>query len=335
MNKLSHGISALLLYFISSVVAIMLNKVIMSTFAFKMHYFLTFIQSVSIVAFLAVYYASVQQKPKIGGISRWWLASGLLTIMIFTNMKTVYYFPVTLFTLLKNLSVVFTALLELRLFGRRISPSGYIGLGLIILSSYSGSISDPGKLIGYGWMGTNIIFSVAYVLYLRKLMIVDNVPRLTTVLCTNLLSIPILGIMSWFLDPWTPIPVDSKLCALILASSICAFLTALSTACTLKSLCSTTFCMVGALNKLLLVLGGLVFLKEDSGLLKLFSIFVGIFASMFYTLDSLKRVTEASSSLELETLKTLTEPSSDFCELEKSVHSSTTINVSAKCNYSV
>lgn len=300
MNNYMQGVAALSLYFISSVVAILMNKIIVSRYMFSMHYFLILIQSASIVLVIMLYFVAARKRPNAADIGRWWIASLLLTTMIFTNVKAVYYFPVTLFTLLQNLSIILTALLEFRFFGKKITTHGFVSLALIALSSYSGNIIDPGVFLGYLWMAANILSTVGYMLYLRKLMVFDRASKLESVLYTNLLSIPILGALSWAFDPPGFMVGNATLWRLILASAMCAFLTAISTVCTLKALCSTTLCMAGALNKLLLALGGLILFQENASLLRLFSIFVGLFASVLYTLDSLKAIANAGEPLDTQ-----------------------------------
>ncbi|KAI4290921.1 GDP-mannose transporter [Pancytospora philotis] len=282
--------SALLLYFLSSVVIILLNKLIVNRYMFKMHYFLVIVQSTVIVAIAAIYYAASRQRVSFRGARKWYVASALLTVMIFTNMKAVYYFPITLFTLFKNLSMILMAFLEFKYFNKKISLCGYLSLVLIVLSSYSANTTEPIQLQGYVWMAANILSTVGYIMFLRKIMVFDAASRVDSVFFTNLFGLPVLGVLSVSFDTPDFKFEDRTLWLLIAASSLCAFLTAYGTAWTLRVMSSTTLCMAGAVNKLMLSAGGFLIFQEKYSPLKVSSLAVGLLASVLYTYDSIKIV---------------------------------------------
>lgn len=279
---------ALLIYFISSVVIILLNKLIVNEFHFSMHYFLIIIQSSTIVCISLVYCAISRNFMSFKRIHKWGLLSILLTIMIFTNVKAVYYFPVTLFTLLKNLSIIIMALLEYHYFNRRISLIGFLGFVLIILSSYSANSIERVPLVGYFWMAANIISSIGYVIYLRILMALHTASRIESVFFTNLLGMPVLGLMSVLFDKPNFQWDNHVLWLLIISSSFAAFLTAFGTAWALKTTSSTTLCITGTLNKLLLSACGFMILHEQYSSMKLIALMIGLFGGMLYSYDSIK-----------------------------------------------
>lgn len=297
MIKFLQKLLVLVLYFISSVATVLINKVIIGTYSFSMHYFLIVVQSAVIITVVLIYYSISSHRPDMNNIKKWYVASILLTAMIFTNIKAMFYFPVTLFTLYKNLSILLMAFLELKFFNKKITLNGFISLFMIVLSSYAVNVSEKVVPVGYFWMIANIISTTAYILYLKKMLVFDQVSRLESVFFTNLLSIPILGVLSFLFDP-VNFMTDSKMVwVFVVISSVCAFLTAFSTAWTLKTISSTALCVIGALNKLLLSVGGFTIFHEHAGFLKVLSLFTGLFASALYSYDSIKNIPEIPQPL--------------------------------------
>lgn len=300
MIKPLDKISALSSYFIASVITTILNKAIVGLFDFKMHYFLILLQSASIMGILIAYYLFTGQKILFENMKKWHITSILLAIMIFSNMKTVYYFPVTLFTLYKNLSIIPIAFLECKFFDKKITGNALISFVLIIASSYTVHILDNVGLQGYLWVVANITSTAGYMLYLKKNMRDDRGSRIESVLFTNAYCIPIMAMLSFFFDPVDFMIHNRFLWILIGVSSMGAFLTAFSTAWTLQAVSSTALCMIGALNKVILSLSGFVLFKEPFSFLKLLSLFVGIFASGLYSYDSIKNLDPVPAALIVE-----------------------------------
>lgn len=290
MKKYIEKAAILLLYFTSSVSTTIINKLVVSVYMFPMHYFFILAQSLIITAIIAISHPAICKNMTFKRIQKWAITSFLLTLMIFTNMKTLYYFPVTLFTLYKNLAIVPTAFLELHLFEKKITICGYICFFLIIASSYTAHITDHISLPGYIWMAANISSTTIYMLYLKKLMTQREASRLESVFYTNLLSIPILAVLSITFDPVNFMLDRRIMWALIVFSSLCALITSFSTAWALEAISTTAVSMLGALNKLVLSVGGLAIFKEKPGLVKMLSLAVGIFASALYSYDSIKAV---------------------------------------------
>lgn len=284
--------TVLLVYFVSSTLTTVINKLIVSNYKFAMHYFLILVQSTLIVAVLVGHCALSGRRLDLRHTRKWVPAAVLLTVMIFTNMKSVYYFPVTLFTLYKNLSIVLVALLEQRFFNKKITTNAAVSFALMILSSYTVHITDSIALAGYFWMLANIVSTAGYMLYLRKAMLQRSSSRLESVFFTNLLGIPVLAGLSYLFDPAEPMAHDGLVWGLIALSALCALLTSFSTAWTLKAASSTALCMLGALNKAVLSVGGFTVFGERASLLKILSLAVGISAGALYSYDSVKGIGE-------------------------------------------
>lgn len=277
-------------YFLSSTFTFILNKFTMVNMNFKMHYLFILLQSLVIVGIVSAQVLFCNVSIGYSNMSKWYIASLLLTIMMFTNMKAVFYIPLTLFTLYKNCAIILVAMLEFKFFGTKVTWIGLLSFALMIVSSMFGNSIDKIEKPGYAWMVANILSTSAYVVYLKKLMVVDLSTRTESVFFTNLLSIPVLLLMSLSFDPLEPVFVDLKLGAGILLSAACAYLTSFSTAWSVKSLSSTSYTMLGALNKLFLSASGFLVFDESFDYTKFISLLIGIASAAVYSLDSIKGV---------------------------------------------
>ncbi|PWN52347.1 GDP-mannose transporter [Violaceomyces palustris] len=144
---------------------------------------------------------------------------------------------------------------------------------------------------GYVWMFANCICSAAYVLTMRKRIKVTGFKDWDTMFYNNLLSIPLLMIMSFIVEDWSSeslrlnFPEDKRtnLLTAIVFSGACAVFIGYTTAWCVRTTSSTTYSMVGALNKLPLALSGMIFFKDPPVTLGSTSaISVGFLAGLVY-----------------------------------------------------
>jgi len=277
-------------YFLASTATFVLNKYIMVNLGFKMHYMLIMAQSTIIILMIGIQTIVSRSKIRFSNLSKWYLSSLLLTMMMLTNMKAIFYMPLAVFTLYKNCAVIPIAALEYKFFDRTISWIGYTSFLLMIVSSVVGNTLDNIEMAGYVWMGLNLISTSGYVIYLKKIMIVDLSSRTESVFFTSLFSIPILFLMSLSFDPFIQIVITYKLAIFVFLSALTAYLTAFFTAWAIKRLSSTTYAMVGALNKLFLSASGFIIFDEIFDIKKLISLLIGICSASVYSIDSIKTV---------------------------------------------
>ena len=212
-----------------------------------------------------------------------------LSIMLFRNNKSIYYLPVTLFTLYKNISIILIALLELKFFNKRISILGYLSFILMILSSYPSNCNDPITLFGYSWMLINIVSTSEYMVYLKYMMDLENSFRIEAVFFCNLLSLPIFYTLSLSYTSFKT--YNSTLISLIILSSIGSFLTAFSTAWTLKVYSSTTLSMLGAISKLSLSTASFLIFSENFNNLKILTLLIKIVSGIIYSFSATPKKT--------------------------------------------
>lgn len=155
---------------------------------------------------------------------------------------------------------------------------------------------------GYLWMALNCICSATYVLLMRKRIKVTGFKDWDTMFYNNFLSIPVLLLFSWLAEDWSaanlhknfPDDKQTKLISAIVFSGACAILISYTTAWCIRATSSTTYSMVGALNKLPVALSGMVFFHDPPVTLSSVSaISVGFFAGLVYAFGKNKQAEAA------------------------------------------
>ncbi|CAG8731024.1 7447_t:CDS:2, partial [Gigaspora rosea] len=145
---------------------------------------------------------------------------------------------------------------------------------------------------GYFWMGINCFSSAAYVLTMRKYIKSIGFKDFDTVYYNNLLSIPLLVILSFTIEDWGvrnlemnfPIEVRNTLLMAILFSGISAFAISYASAWCVRVTSSTTYSMVGALNKLPVAASGMIFFNDPVTFGSVSAITVGFIAGILYSI---------------------------------------------------
>ncbi|KAM0672546.1 nucleotide sugar transporter [Ordospora colligata] len=270
-------------YLLSSMTTTLVNKYILSDLQFEMQYLLVMLQSLTIVCSLLILRRIGVVDFELTRFKKWMVPSLLLTVMIFSGSKSLYYLPISIYTLFKNCSIVITALLEKRLFNRKISTLAYTSFMLMIGSSYIGDSSEAILAIEYGWMLINIVSTTAYVLSLKIAMDTDSRAKTESVYYSNLVSLPILAPLSFVFDNKSSKGISTEVIAWVFVSSVCAFFTSFSTAWTLNVLSSTTLGMLGALNKSFGSFLGIIVLNESINAWKAFSLLLGSVSVVMYS----------------------------------------------------
>ncbi|CAG8435409.1 976_t:CDS:2 [Funneliformis mosseae] len=191
---------------------------------------------------------------------------------------------------------------EVLWFGGNVSRLTMTSFLLMVFSSIIAAISDSSKAsvkstsvifdLGYLWMAFNCISSAAFVLTMRKHIKSTNFKDFDTVYYNNLLSIPLLMIMSLMMEDWSSknfernLPEDMRntLIMAILFSGISAFGISYTSAWCVRVTSSTTYSMVGALNKLPIAASGMIFFGDPITIGNVSGIFVGFVAGILYSI---------------------------------------------------
>lgn len=285
MNREFEKLGASLIYLSSSIITTLANKYILSNLGFKMQYLLVAFQSLTITGSLLALRLMGLVDFKLTKFRKWLIPSLLLTVMIFSGSKSLYYLPISLYTLFKNSSIIIVALFEQALFRKKIGSFSYLSFVLMVLSSYVGNFSDAILDVGYIWMLLNIISTTIYILSLKVVVDKDNKAKTESVYYSSLISLPIIIALSVLFDENDIKGINVELGVWIFISSFCAFFTSFSTAWTLNVLSSTALSMLGALNKSFGSFAGIVILGERNSRQKVFSLLLGSLAGAIYSYD--------------------------------------------------
>lgn len=194
--------------------------------------------------------------------------------MIYTGSKTLQHLTVAMFTVFKNLTIIAVALGEEKIFGSKITGLMWVSFVMMVLGSMLGGFNDlTFNAKGYFWMALNSASNAAYLLYMKSAIKSIGFDDFDSVFYNNVLSLPILLTLSLVFEDWPTFVrqcvfengtlENSKLALGIVLSGFAGFFISFTTAWCLRVAPSTTYSMVGALNKLPVALSGLLFFPEE------------------------------------------------------------------------
>ncbi|ORX38268.1 hypothetical protein BD324DRAFT_620209 [Kockovaella imperatae] len=252
----------------------------------------------------------------------WFPVSCLLVAVIYTGSKSLQFLSIPVYTIFKNLTIILIAYGEVLWFGGSVTGLTLCSFALMVGSSIIAAWSDitttlskmsagiavvdpssgadvplltPQGMIGsfnlgYLWMFINCIASAGYVLFMRKRIKVTGFKDWDSMFYNNLLSIPVLLVSSVLVEDWSVasfarnFPADHRtfLLVAIAFSGAVAVLISYSTAWCVRTCGSTTYSMVGALNKLPVAASGILFFGDPANLGNVSAIAVGGFAGVVY-----------------------------------------------------
>ncbi|AOA63680.1 Golgi GDP-mannose transporter [Komagataella phaffii CBS 7435] len=297
-------------YCAASILMTVTNKYAVSGVDFNFNFFLLAVQGIVCITLISslkqLNVITFREFNKVEA-KKWFPIAVLLVVMIYTSSKALQYLSIPIYTIFKNLTIILIAYGEVIWFGGRVTNLALGSFVLMVLSSavasYGDSNVDTGKLnfnIGYFWMFTNCFSSAAFVLFMRKRIKLTNFKDFDTMYYNNLLSIPILLFASLTTEDWSAkniaqnFPEDTKYA--VIASMIISGMSAVGISYTsawcVRVTSSTTYSMVGALNKLPIALSGLLFFKAPINFYSISSIFIGFAAGLVYAIAKQKQKKE-------------------------------------------
>jgi GDP-mannose transporter len=178
---MARAIYAIICYCCSSILMTVTNKLVLSTYHFKLNFLFLAIQSAGCVLLLELFVilglASHRKLNRID-VYIWFKVAFLLVMMIYTGSKALQFLSIPVFTIFKNLTIVIIAYLERHLFkGPRITFLIWSSFCLIVLSSliaglhdYQSAVFIKGQasfVVAYAWMFSNCFCSTAFTLGLK------------------------------------------------------------------------------------------------------------------------------------------------------------------------
>ncbi|KAL2708352.1 GDP-mannose transporter [Kluyveromyces marxianus] len=326
-GPLSHiansGPVSIIAYCLSSITMTVTNKFVVNLDDFNMNFVMLFVQSLVCVLMLLVLkvlgYAKFRPLNKTDA-KNWFPITLFLVLMIYTGSKSLKYLAVPIYTIFKNLTIILIAYGEVLFFGGRVTGMELSSFLLMVLSSVVATLGDQQAAaskaavtslddvagaastsifnIGYVWMLINCFSSASFVLVMRKRIKLTNFKDFDTMFYNNVLSLPVLMISSFFVEDWSAANLAKNLSADSVTAMIISGMTAVGISyCSgwcVRVTSSTTYSMVGALNKLPIALAGLVFFDAPKNFLSIFSIFLGFMSGIVYAVAKQKKIQQAT-----------------------------------------
>ncbi|KAI9884124.1 MAG: ERMES complex subunit mmm1 [Watsoniomyces obsoletus] len=327
MSYTSSPIFAILSYCGSSILMTVTNKFVLSGLGFNLNFFLLCVQSIVCVV-------AIQTCKSLGIINyrdfstdeakKWFPISILLIGMIYTSTKALQFLSIPVYTIFKNLTIILIAYGEVLWFGGSVSGMALFSFGLMVFSSVIAAWADIQHALtnyghsnreasdristlnaGYIWMLVNCLCSAAYVLGMRKRIKLTNFKDYDTMFYNNLLSIPVLIACSAFVEDWSAsnlnrnFPPDERnrlILAMIFSGLSSVFISYTSAWC-VRVATSTTYSMVGALNKLPIAISGLVFFDAPVTFPSVSAIAVGFVSGLVYAFAKIKESSKPKTIL--------------------------------------
>ncbi|KAF9107980.1 GDP-mannose transporter into the lumen of the Golgi [Mortierella sp. GBA35] len=331
------AVISIVAYCSSSIFMTVTNKMVLSQFDFHMNFLLLAIQAAAAVVMLWIFKRFgliTYRRLDTAEAKKWFPISLGLVAMIYTGSKSLQFLSISVYTIFKNLTIILIAYGEVLWFGSKVTPMMLLSFSVMVLSSviagwsdinFSSLASSASALSselrqlepynpGYMWMAANCLASAAYVLYMRKRIKHFNFKDYDTVYYNNLLSFPVMLVLSMCLEGWgsgelerTFAPeVRSSLTIAILLSGISSFMISYGSAWCVRCTSSTTYSMVGALNKLPVAASGILFFGEPATTGNVSGIFLGLIAGLLY---SYSKTDQAHKNLALANGSTLSDKS--------------------------
>jgi GDP-mannose transporter len=315
--------ASILAYCFASISMTVVNKYVVSGSEWNLNFFYLAVQSIVCIA-------TIQILKQVGVITnlapfdpnkgrRWFPISLLLVGMIYTSTKALQYLSVPVYTIFKNLTIIVIAYGEVLWFGGSVTPLALLSFGLMVLSSvvaawadthHAGQTAQAVEALatlnaGYAWMGLNVFCTASYILSMRKVIKSMNFKDWDTMFYNNLLTIPVLIVCSLVAEDWSSanltknFPPESRNALFIgmIYSGLGAILISYCSAWCIRVTSSTTYSMVGALNKLPLAVSGLIFFAAPVTVGSVSAILIGFISGLVYTWAKVRQSELAKNSL--------------------------------------
>ncbi|GAB5370462.1 hypothetical protein AAMO2058_001495200 [Amorphochlora amoebiformis] len=256
-----------------------------------------------------------------------WLPVNIIFLtMLYSGFKTLQLVTVSLVSICKNATNLFTTIGDYILFGEPINMKIGIALFLMIFAAVLGSaeefnFSGDFKILAATWMLLNCASTSAYVLQIKMS---QNRTCLSPYGCTfynALIATPltlIWGLLSGELVSFIRlVPIQGLIFHLSLAlSSLVGFGIGFSIFWCISATSPTTCAMVGAGNKIPLAILGIILFNEPTTAQRLSFIFLGLLSGLIYTYAKAERSKEKSakgseitvSSSELDVMNITSDP---------------------------
>ncbi|XP_071700807.1 GDP-mannose transporter GONST2-like [Rutidosis leptorrhynchoides] len=285
-------------YCLSSCSMILLNKIVLSSYAFNAGISLMFFQnliSTIIVIVLGLFRVVSLEKLNWKLIKVWIPVNVIFVAMLVSGMYSLKHINIAMVTILKNVTNIMTAVGELYIFRKRQSQKVWTAMFLMIISAVTGGITDLSfEAAGYTWQLVNCGLTASYSLTLRRVMDTakavtksGSLNEVSMVLLNNLLSLPFGALLIIIFDEWTYV-VNADVIKIPMfwvvatASGLLGLAISFTSMWFLNQTGPTTYSLVGSLNKIPISIAGILLFNVPVSVPNLFSILFGLFAGVFF-----------------------------------------------------
>lgn len=314
-------------YCASSILMTTTNKYVLSGVDFNLNFFLLAVQSVVCVAAISTCKTAglISYRDFNSDEAKKWFPISLLLIgMIYTSTWAIKFLSIPVYTIFKNLTIILIAYGEVLWFGGSVTPMALGSFGLMVLSSVVAAWADIQHALtshgeatdaatdaistlnaGYLWMAFNCFCTAAYVLGMRKRIKLTNFKDFDTMYYNNLLTIPILLGASLLVEDWSsaniaknfPPEMRNRVISVMIISGLSSVFISYTSAWCVRVTSSTTYSMVGALNKLPIAISGLVFFDAPVTFGSVSAIFIGFVSGIVYALAKVRQNSKPKQEL--------------------------------------
>ncbi|KAJ1731602.1 GDP-mannose transporter into the lumen of the Golgi [Coemansia biformis] len=285
-------------YCASSITMTLVNKLVLSSFQFHMVFFMLAVQAFGSVALMVLAHR-VGLNVKYRGMNKrdaktWFPVACSQALMLYTGGKALEYMNVPLFTVFKNLTIIAVAYGEKWVFQAAVTPLMLASFALMVLSSLVGAWNDISfNGWGYFWMSFNCFASATFVIHMRKVIKQVNFQDFDTVYFNNLLTLPLYAVLSLIQENWAGFfeyygdkANADELGSFVrgsLVSGVAAFAISYCSPWCLRTTSSTTYSMIGALNKLPIALFAMMWFPDPITAGGVLAVLLGFAAGLVYT----------------------------------------------------
>ncbi|CAH1417431.1 unnamed protein product [Lactuca virosa] len=285
-------------YCLSSCSMILLNKVVLSSYAFNAGISLMFYQNlISSIIVIVLGLSGLVSLEKLNlKLVKVWIPVNLIFVgMLVSGMYSLKYINIAMVTILKNMTNILTAVGELYIFHKRQNQKVWTAMFLMIISAITGGITDLSyDATGYTWQLVNCILTASYSLTLRRVMDTakavtksGSLNEVSMVLLNNLLSLPLGAFLIILFDEWSYV-INAEVIKIPMfwvvatTSGILGLAISFTSMWFLNQTGPTTYSLVGSLNKIPISIAGLLLFNVPLSGPNLFSILFGLFAGIFF-----------------------------------------------------
>ncbi|KCV72404.1 hypothetical protein H696_01800 [Fonticula alba] len=298
---------ALASYFIISILMTLLNKLVVARYVHGFHLTLLATQNFTctVLLLLAKFFGIVNFRSLTMTHVKLWMPLVLLVvIMLYTGTKSLQHLSIHVFTIFKNLAIIFVAYGEKVIFRSKVTPMMLVSFALMVFSAIAAAGTDlTFDLVGYSWMISNGLASAVYTLSLRSIITRVRFADLDSVFYNNMLSWPVMATGGLLLEFPAVVEFFKRpdwglgLFWIITSGAMSFFIGYCSIWC-IRCTSSTTHSMAGALNKLPPPPPPpLIFDRDAVTVGTVLSIILGFISGLVYTQARLNMKKEADNTI--------------------------------------